>query len=136
MKYFTIEELCKSNTAKKYKINNKPQQLQEQNLKTLIEEVLDQIREKFGKPINVSSGYRCEKLNKLVGGSKNSFHLKGCAADLYGKTNEQTKQIFKIAKELNKYSELFYENNGSSIWVHIAYDKLSQKHLCIDNYKV
>ena len=136
MKYFTIEELCKSNTAIKHKINNVPQQLQEQNLKILIEEVLDQIREKFGKPINVSSGYRCEKLNKLVGGAKNSFHLKGCAADLYGKTNEQTKQIFKIAKELNKYSELFYENNGSSIWVHIAYDKSSQKHLCIDNYKV
>lgn len=136
MKYFTIKELCKSNTAIKHKINNVPQQLQEQNLKFLIEEVLDPIREKFGKPINVSSGFRCEKLNKLVGGAKNSFHLKGCAADLYGKTNEQTKQIFKIAKELNKYSELFYENNGSSIWVHIAYDKTSQKHLCIDNYKV
>lgn len=136
MKYFSIKELCKSNTASKYKINNTPSPEIEENLKELIEKVLDPIRAKFGRPINVSSGYRCERLNTLVGGAKNSFHKLGCAADLYGKTNAQTKEIFEIAKSLGKYTELLYERNGSAIWVHIAYKKRSHKHTCIDNYIV
>ena len=116
MKYFTIEELCKSNTAKKYKINNKPQQLQEQNLKTLIEEVLDQIREKFGKPINVSSGYRCEKLNKFVGGSKTSSHLIGYGVDLIpanGKMSDFKKFIIDYMK-MRMFDQCIIEKSGKT----------------------
>ena len=72
MKYFSIKELCKSNTAIKNKIDNHSTPEIEKNLTILIEHCLDPIREKFGKPITVTSGYRCEKLNKLVGGKPNS----------------------------------------------------------------
>ena len=61
----------------KNKIDNHPTLEIERNLTILIEHCLDPIREKFGKPITVTSGYRCEKLNKLVGGKPNSQHLKG-----------------------------------------------------------
>ena len=136
MKYFSITELCNSKTAKKSKIDNTPSPEIEEKLVYLIDNCLDPIREKFGKPINVSSGYRCEELNKLVGGAKNSQHKKGEAADLHGKTNAQTRKIFEIAKELGNYDQLLYEKSGSAIWVHISYKKENNRRQCIDNYIV
>lgn len=98
---------------------------------------MDPIREKFGKPITVTSGYRCEKLNKEVGGVSNSDHKFGYAADLVGDTNAKTREIFEIAKKLNVYTQLLYEKNKrGSIWVHISYNPNSTKHQCIDNYNV
>lgn len=137
MKYFSIEELCKSNTAIKNHIENTPTVEIEHNLITLIEQCLDPIREVFGKPITVTSGYRCEKLNKLVGGKSTSFHLTGCAADIVGDTNAKTYEIFKIAKKLGTYTECLFETNKRGAkWLHIAFDPSSGKHVCIDNYKV
>ena len=77
MKYFTIKELCKSNTAIKYGIDNTPTPEVEQNLIALIENVLDPLREAWGSPIIINSGYRCPILNKAVGGSKTSSHMSG-----------------------------------------------------------
>lgn len=136
MKYFTIKELCNSSTAKKLKINNSPSQEITNNLTRLIEVVLDPIRELYGKPIIVSSGYRCLALNKAVKGAINSFHTKGYAADLQGKSNEETKKIFEIAKRLGIYNELFYESSKNAIWVHIAYDPNSSKKVINNDFKV
>ena len=137
MKYFSIKELCKSNTAIKDKIDNHPTPEIERNLTILIEHCLDPIREKFGKPITVTSGYRCEKLNKLVGGKPNSQHLKGQAADLVGDTNAKTKEIFEIAKQLGNFDQLLFERNSNgSIWVHISYKDSGNRKQCIDNYTV
>ena len=137
MKYFSIKELCKSNTAIKNKIDNHPTPEIERNLTILIEHCLDPIREKFGKPITVTSGYRCEKLNKLVGGKPNSQHLKGSAADLVGDTNTKTKEIFEIAKQLGNFDQLLFERNSKgSIWVHISYKDSGNRKQCIDNYTV
>lgn len=82
MKYFTITELTKSATATKQGIDNTPSAEVTANLTALVDKVLDPLREIYGKPIYVSSGYRCPKLNKAVGGVSNSQHLKGEAADL------------------------------------------------------
>lgn len=137
MKYFSIKELCKSNTAIKNKIDNHPTPEIEKNLTILIEHCLDPIREKFGKPITVTSGYRCEKLNKLVGGKPNSQHLKGQAADLVGDTNTKTKEIFEIAKQLGNFDQLLFEKNSKgSIWVHISYKDSGNRKQYIDNYNV
>lgn len=73
-KYFTVEELCKSNTAKAKGISNVPNHIQTDNLEQLIKNVLDPLREAYGKPIYVNSGFRCETLNKAVGGTRNSEH--------------------------------------------------------------
>ena len=67
--------------------------LARENVKALVREVLDPVREKLGKPIVVNSGYRCEKHNKDVGGVRNSQHLRGEAADIHCQDNEKLKQL-------------------------------------------
>ena len=76
MKYFTIEEMTKSSTAKANGIDNTPSDEEIAKLQKLIEAVLDALREWYGKPIRIASGYRCEALNKAVGSkAKKSQHL-------------------------------------------------------------
>lgn len=83
MIYFTIDELTKSCTAERLRINNTPNECIKFNLEQLVKNVLDPLRIKYGQPIIVGSGYRCPLLNKAVGGAKNSQHVKGQAADIY-----------------------------------------------------
>ena len=82
MKHFTISELLKSDTALKHKLWNGAPKEAEENLRALVDEVLDPLREAYGKPVRVNSGYRCPLLNRLVGGSPNSQHTRGEAADI------------------------------------------------------
>ena len=77
MKYFTINELCASSTAARLGIRNIPNEEIKSNLIALVDNVLDPLRTSYGKPIIVSSGYRCLALNQAVGGSKTSQHVKG-----------------------------------------------------------
>ncbi|HRS68538.1 MAG TPA: D-Ala-D-Ala carboxypeptidase family metallohydrolase [Paludibacteraceae bacterium] len=141
MSYFTIKELSNSSTAKKLGIDNTPTPEIRAKLNTLIS-VLDKIREQYGKPITVTSGYRCPELNKAVGGAVNpdgtpkSQHCKGEAADLVGANKAETKKIFEIAKELGNYDQLLFETNkAGSVWVHISYKASGNRKMCIDNYK-
>ena len=120
MKYFTFNELCESGTAKTHNIDNTPNEQIKINLRNLVDNCLDVIREKYGKPITVSSGYRCPALNKVVGGaSSTSQHTKGQAADLKGKTRQENEIIFNIIKQLGCYDQLINEYNFS--WVHVSY---------------
>jgi uncharacterized protein YcbK (DUF882 family) len=98
MKYFTIDELIASNVAKNNNINNIPNQQEKNNLIALVDNILDPLREAYGKPIIVTSGYRCEKLNNLVKGSKTSQHRLGQAADIRSKedTKEENKKLFDL----------------------------------------
>ena len=91
MKYFTIEELCKSQVASTKAINNLPTKDITLNLTNLVLKILDPLREKYGKPIIVNSGYRCPELNKAVGGSKTSDHQYGLAADITGGSKTENK---------------------------------------------
>lgn len=121
MKYFTISELCKSDTAKARGIDNTPTEEVKRNLEALINNVLDPLREAYGKPIYVNSGYRCPKLNKAVGGVSTSEHLTGRAADIDTRTYGGNKKLFKLAQELNlPFRQLIDESNLS--WVHISYN--------------
>ena len=82
MKYFTYSEMLKSDTATKNKLWNGAPKEAEENLRALVVEVLDPLREAYGKPVRVNSAYRCPRLNTLVGGSLNSQHMRGEAADI------------------------------------------------------
>ena len=75
MKHFTIGELCASTTADARGIKNTPMLQETGNLKALADNVLDPLREWYGKPIYVNSGYRCPQLNRMVGGKPTSQHL-------------------------------------------------------------
>lgn len=124
MKYFTISEMCASNTAKARGIDNTPTTEVEENLEALIDNVLDPLREAWGEPIIVNSGYRCEKLNTAVGGSKTSQHRYGQASDIVpkNKTKARVKELFQLIQKLGlPFDQLINESDYS--WVHISYKK-------------
>lgn len=130
MKYFTLNELIKNDSAKRSKINNTPTKQEEKNLIALINNVLDPLREAYGKPIIVTSGYRCERLNKLVNGSKTSQHLYGFAADIrtVEDTVEENKKLFNLAQELNlPFDQLIDEYNYD--WIHISYSPRNRRQI-------
>lgn len=86
-KNFSLEELIKSDTANECGIKNSPNSLELKNLTNLTTKILQPIRDTFGKPIIISSGFRCVQLNKKVGGASNSDHLFGAAADIHTSSN-------------------------------------------------
>ena len=124
MRHFTFKELTESTTALVRGIDNMPKQIAViDNMDNLIEQVLEPLRLAFGKPIIVTSGYRCEALNKAVGGTYNSFHLQGRAADIKALTRSDNKRLYELAKKI-KTTELIAEQadiNGVPLWIHIAF---------------
>lgn len=129
-KYFTINELTKSSTAQRLHINNNPTQEVKDNLNKLIDNVLDPLRELYGKPIIVNSGYRCTKLNKAIGGAKNSQHLVGQASDI--RTVQNTKESNKELFELIKNSKLPFDqliNEYDYNWVHVSYSPRNRRQI-------
>lgn len=121
MTYFTINELCKSDTARAKGIDNTPSAEVVKNLTQLVDVVLDPLRKNWGAPLRVNSGYRCPALNKAVGGSAKSDHLYGYAADITAGSVEKNKELFKLVQKLNlPFRQLIDENNFS--WVHISYN--------------
>ena len=130
MKHFTLRELTKSDTAIRKGIKNIPNRQEEQNLIALIDNVLDPLREAYGKPIIVTSGFRCEELNRLVGGSKTSHHRTGQAADIRTivDTPEENKKLYDLIIELNlPFDQLIDEYNFD--WVHVSYTSKNRKQI-------
>lgn len=120
MKYFTIEEMTKSSTATAKRIDNTPNQTVIDNLTKLIEIVLDPLREWYGKPIRVNSGYRCKVLNKAVGSkAKNSQHLYGEATDITAGSKAENEKLFNYIKDNLPFDQLINESDFS--WVHVSY---------------
>ena len=122
MKYFTIEELCQSETAEKYKINNIPTEEIKKNLETLVDCLLDPLREAWGSPIIINSGYRCPILNKAVGGSKTSSHMSGWSVDMRpknGKMEEFKKFVVNFIKT-RVWDQCILEKSGDIEWVHLS----------------
>jgi len=122
MKYFTIEELTKSDTATRRGIDNTPTEEVKKNLTTLVDRILDPLRTAWGAPIVVNSGYRSEALNEAVGGSKTSDHMTGRAADIEAadRTTASNARLFALVQSLGlSFDQLIDENNLS--WVHVSY---------------
>ena len=118
MKHFTLDELTRSNVAAQLGIDNHPSPEAVSNLYYLVEQALDPLREAYGRPVRVSSGYRCAALNKAVGGAVNSFHLAGCAADLDNGSREENRRLFELIRSRLPFTELGWEGGGR--WVHVA----------------
>lgn len=123
-KYFTLQELLTSSTARQRSIENLPSWDDIERLKQLAE-VLDDMRTAWGSGINVTSGYRCPKLNSAVGGVKNSIHQIGWAADLYpsnGKFDEFVKFLRKWLPNYKKsWDQCILESKNKSKWVHFGW---------------
>lgn len=121
MKYFTIKELCTSATATKLGIKNEPTWLQRNNLRFLVNNVLDPIREKWGAPVIVNSGYRCPLVNQAVSGAWNSQHMRGQAADIRPKDRTRTGEFKKTIKQMIKDGLVFDQAIFYPTFVHISY---------------
>lgn len=118
IKYFKLSEFINSATANRLGIDNIPSFEVVDNLNRLAD-YLDGIRAKFGKPILISSGYRCPMLNKAVGGVANSQHLKGLAADLVCSDMEK---LLSIIRETKDFDQVITEHNkgSKSYWIHVS----------------
>ena len=119
MKYFTIQELSHSDTAVARGIDNCPTAEAIHNLTKLVENVLDPLREKYGKPIRVSSGYRSAILNRSVNGATSSQHRLGEAADITVGSKEENRKLFEIIRLELPFDQLIDERDFS--WVHVSF---------------
>ena len=130
MKYFTIEELVKSPTAKRKGIDNRPNEKVKKNLTLLVEKILDPLREAWGAPIIVTSGYRCGKLNRAVGGASGSQHMLGQAADIRTVSDSPfaNKLLFDKIRELKLPVDQLIDEYGYN-WVHVSYGPKNRRQI-------
>jgi hypothetical protein len=132
-KYFTLAELTPSGTAKRLGIKNDPTPAHLECLKGLSVNVLDKVREHFGKPIWVSSGYRSKALNEVTpGSSATSQHCSGEAADLDqdGRgTGVSNKMVFDYIKDHLTFDQLIYEygTDANPDWVHVSWESTGKQ---------
>ena len=105
MKYFSIKELCQSEVAEKYGIDNTPSEEAKKNMQRLIDVVLDPAREEFGE------------------------HQTGNAADITGGSVEKNRKLFRILVNLGKYDQLIWENGGQ--WIHVGYRETGNRHIML-----
>ena len=125
-KNFTLEELVHSDTADAKGIDNTPTQEIIDNLKELAENVLQPIRDKWGKPLIINSGYRCKELNKAIGGVSTSQHQRGQAADIEAGTNDDNKELFYIISDMIEDKEIVVDqllDEARYSWIHVSYNK-------------
>lgn len=127
MKHFTFSEFERSDTASRLKIDNRLPELAEAHIVELVDILLDPLREAWGGPLTVSSGYRCPELNRAVGGSETSAHLAGWAADLVPASEDPrgVQGLVDFAVEWLTatglpFDQLIDERSGGSRWLHLG----------------
>ncbi|MEM3062265.1 MAG: D-Ala-D-Ala carboxypeptidase family metallohydrolase [Nitrososphaerota archaeon] len=121
-KYYSLEDLCKSATAKAQKINNTPGMREVKRLKDLCINVLDPLFEKYKGAFTITSGYRSPELNRAVGGSPTSQHVRGEAADIVFHNENHYEVANWIIKNLT-FDQLILEEwqGGNTGWIHVSY---------------
>jgi zinc D-Ala-D-Ala carboxypeptidase len=124
-KNLTLSEVTRSETAKRRGISNMPTPEHIENFKKLAENVFQPIRDHFGVPIRISSGYRSKELNTAIGGSLSSQHCKGEAIDIdMDGTTVTNKQIFDFVKANINFDQMIWEfgTDANPDWVHVSYN--------------
>ena len=120
MKYFTIKELTRSDTARWLGIDNTPPPSAVRALHELVDHVLDPLREAWGGPIRVNSGYRCPELNKIVGGTPYSQHQRGEAADITVGSQSRNRRLLALIKRLELPVDQCIDEKGCR-WIHVSH---------------
>lgn len=118
-RYFCLAELCASDTARNSGIDNTPPPGVKVKLETLIVRLLDPVREAWGKPIRVNSGFRSPVLNRAVGGAASSQHVAGEAADITAGSPEENRKLFELIKDGFGFDQLIDEQDYR--WLHVSY---------------
>jgi hypothetical protein len=130
--HLSLAEVTRSDSAKRKGISNQPTPEHIENFKKLAEKVFEPIRNHFGVPIHISSGYRSKALNEAIGGSLTSQHCSGEAIDIDmdGSTNGiSNADVFKYIKDHLQFDQLIWEFGSSSNpdWVHVSYESTGRQ---------
>jgi hypothetical protein len=129
-KNLSLAEIMRSETAKRKGISNMPTPEHIENFKLLAENVFQPIREHFGVPIHISSGYRSKALNTAVGGSLSSQHCSGEAIDIdMDGTSITNAQIFNYIKDNLSFDQMIWEfgTDTNPDWVHVSYESTGKQ---------
>jgi hypothetical protein len=131
-KHLSLAEVSRSETAKRKGINNTPSGEHLENFKKLAENIFEPIREHFGVPIHISSGYRSKELNAAIGGSSSSQHCSAEAIDIDmdGSPNGVTnKMVFDFIKDNLNFDQMIWEfgNDSNPDWVHVSYESTGKQ---------
>ena len=136
---FTLAELVKSQTAVRKNINNEPGTAEINNLIHLAETVLQPVREHYGKPVAISSGYRSPALCEAIGSSSKSQHAQGEAADfeIHGVDNKELAAWISKNTDFDQLILEFYnEGDPNSGWVHCSVVKSGSRKQILKASKV
>lgn len=128
-RHFQLSEFTHSRTAEERNIDNTPTPDEVGNLLRLCDRILEPLRELLGKPIRITSGYRCPELNKAVGGAANSAHIQGFAADIQVQDLSVEELFNTIACSELPYDQVIQEFDR---WVHVAiadYEKTPRRQV-------
>lgn len=120
----TLAEVTRSESAKRFGIDNNPSDPIIKKLKSLAKNIFQPIRENFGAPIYISSGFRSEALNKALRGASGSQHTKGEAIDIDNDgTDISNTDIFNFIKDNLDFDQLIWEfgDDEKPDWVHVSY---------------
>jgi hypothetical protein len=133
-KHLDLSEVIRSDSAKRNGISNMPTGEHIANFMLLAEKIFEPIREHFGVPIHISSGYRSKELNAKIGGSATSQHCKGQAVDIDmdNSTNGVTNaDVFNYIKDNLPFDQLIWEfgNEDNCDWVHVSYVPNGRKQI-------
>lgn len=128
--HFTLEEMVRSRMAEKHGIDNTPGAFEIANLRLLCEKILEPARLEIGMPITVTSGFRSERVNKIVGGVRGSLHLIGKAADI---TCSDNARLYEVLQKLPCFELIAYRYKGPLMTgrinrFHVSHNGLIGKH--------
>lgn len=132
--HVTIDEFIYSPTAIRKGINNKMNSVQVAKAILLCENVFEPIRRHLNKPIKITSGFRCEQLNKLIGGANGSQHTKAEAFDL----DLQDRSVFDWIIKNVEFDQAIYEygNDLKADWFHVSYRKGNNRKQALRAIKI
>ena len=138
-KHISYKEGTRSNTASRLGINNNPGEYEFTNMVNIAINVFEPLRLWVGGPIRINSFYRCEDLNRAIGGSSRSQHCQGRAMDLDDVHGHKTNaEMFKYIKENLNFDQLIWEfgDEENPDWIHVSYVSEDQnRNRCLKAYK-
>lgn len=120
MEYFTMRELTRSRTAQRLGIDNTPPAEAVEQLRLLVDHVLDPLRKAYGRPIHVNSGYRCPALNRAVGGAPRSQHMRGQAADITAGSPTANRRLLQLIRTHRLPVDQVIDEHGGA-WLHVSH---------------
>ena len=138
-KHITYKEATRSVTALRLGIENVPNEYELQNMELIAEKVFEPLRRAVNGPIKINSFFRCEELNKAIGGSSKSQHCQGRAIDIddvYGYVSNS--YMYYYIKDNLDFDQLIWQfgTDTDHDWVHVSYvDGDSNRKRCLLAYK-